>query len=425
MSRLVRFNISDPDLPGIGKFGVEGVNDEGVAADFYLSVLIGATTVVPETKVGDNIADTAPYTDYNISVPVDASTGKYMTGSYTVNIIAKTAGTSTVLNTYTVAFSFNPYSRVSELSLTNSIDCNEGFFVLTDVTAYDSTAAITKSWVVTEPTVAGVPGSQITGSDDFVKIYFSYVNVVYQYLFESSIVYTIASGGDIDIYETHELSVDSSYKIDCDVNLAEIKQCVYDTLASLEAESCRVGGIDKLSGSKKEKWFKLNQYLDGWQFAKLINDADARKAYFLKIKDLLDCGCVEDDTVRAFILPDGSQQVQTSWQTVTTTFLNGFVNNTNPLKWRIDRDNRLHIVGKIQVPAALAANSNVLITTGFIPTAKLANISYENRHQMVDPAGDPQGLIYINSSSDLYMRVNGTDSTITFVYINMLIPLDI
>lgn len=425
--RSVRFNINNPDYAGIGKFGIEGTNDEGVAADFYFSATLDGIPVVAETKFADNVADTAAYSDYGFALAVDASTLAIMTGVYNVKIIAKTVGASTVLNTYSQSFGFNPYgsTRVQSLNLTDSIDCINGEFTFTDATAYRtaSDTVVLRAWTVVEPTVMGSPGSTITGTASYVKVAFSYVNVTYQVRLVSSITYTNASGGDITITETHQYSVEQNYFVDCDNNLCEIKQCLYDTLSSLNTQACRLGGFDKLDGNNRAKWFSLQQYLAGWHVANECQDATSRQAYYLKLKELLDCECKEDVSVRPFVPPDGTIQVQTAWATVATVFLNSFVNGPTPLRWRVDRDNRVHIVGYITIPNALSVGVSVDVTTGFIPASLLSGMTAINS-PVFDTGGNPIGALRLETDSDLAFIPGSGYSGVIFGYVNMLIPLD-
>lgn len=427
--RNVRFNISDAGLPGIGKIGVEGTNDEAVAADIYLSVSIGGTTVFAETLIAGGVAAAAPYTSYVADIPEDTSTGLYMTGVYTVNIIAKAAGASTVLATHTGTFGFDPYTnRPAGVSITNSIDCNEGSFVLKDETVYAGTGfqSVDREWTVTPGSYQGVPvGPSVSGNDDFVKVFFTYVNITYAFSFEADVTYQLFNAAAMTVSETHTFSESSEYKVECGNDLAGIKQCVYDTLASIEGSACRVGGFDKLPSGVKEKWLKLQQYMAGWQFAESINDWDSRRAFYLKVASLLKCECEVDDTVRAFVLPDGSQSVETAWQTVATVFQNSFLNAPNALKWKVDKNNFLRIRGKIQVPAGLAANNPHTITTGFVPASLLSDVSYENRAIAFDAAGVAHGTVTLEPDTDLVFRTGTSPSTLTFVYIDMNIPLDI
>ena len=426
MAQSVRFNVSNPDLPGVGKFGVEGTNTTGVNAYFRMQVLIQSTEVVPLTTIATGIANAASYTNYNIAIPTDASTGLLMSGVYTIIIKAYATSGDALLATYTETFGFGPYAdtRTDKLALKRYTNGAEGYFTVTDETVYReaSDTTVQKTWTVTEPTVMGVPGGTITGSSDFIKVFFSYVNVSYQVYFKSSISYEL-SDNEITITEAHQLSSDSSYFIDVQNNLCEVKQCLYDTLAGLEAQSCKLGGFNKLSAADQQKWFALQQYHLGWQIADSCNDFDSRQAYYLKIKALLKCECEENTGVAPFILPDGSEQVQTSWVEITTAFINDFVNvATLPLRWRIDRDNRLHLTGRIQVPNGLVGST--IVTTGWIPTSKVANVMPIIKYEVFDVAGDPIGAIRVDTNSDLTFTPNNQYTGVEFVNINVLIPLD-
>lgn len=431
MSRSVRFNINNPDIAGIGKFGIQGTNDEGVAADFYFAATLAGNTVIAETLVAGNVSNGANYSNYNLDLAVDSSTGLLMTGVYALTITAKVVGGSTVLNTYNQSFGFNPYgaTRIQELLITDTIDCVNGEFTLFDSTPYrtSSDTLVTRAWTITPPSVSGSSvGSIVTGANSYVKIAFPYVNVTYQAYLESTINYTnatIATGAEIDIYESHKYTLDYNYFVDCDNNLCEIKQCLYDTLASLNTAACRLGGFDKLNANDRAKWYSLQQYLAGWQVANECMDATNRQAYFLKLKDLLDCGCDENVQVKKFTLPDGSEQVQTAWATVATTFDNSFVNGPIPLRWRIDRDNRLNIVGEIQMPAGLAIGTPVQITTGFISTSLVASIP-NHKIAAVSAAGLPLGAVKMNSNSDFDFIPNSNYVGSEFIHINYLYPLD-
>lgn len=428
MSRSVRFNINSPNFSGIGKFGIQGTNDEGVAADFYFSATLGGNTVIAETLFGSNVADGAAYSNYSFALAVDASTGLLMTGVYTVNIIAKQVGGATVLNTYTETFGFNPYgsTRVQGLTITDSIDCINGQFTLTDATAYRtaSDTTVTRSWTVTGPAVMGVGQPGVTGSDSYVTVAFAYVNVTYQAYLVSDISYVNASGGDITLTEVHQYTLDQNYFVDCDNNLCEIKQCLYDTLASLNAAACRLGGFDKLDGNDRAKWFKLQQYLAGWQVANECQDATSRQAYYLLLKELLDCGCAEDTAVKPFSLPDGSSPVHTVWALVGTAFQNSFVNGVPALRWRVDRDDNLQIVGKIQAPGGLVVATPYIITTGFI-TADISTIL-----AMIYPADKadgsaPLGTLRVNTSGDLIFTPGvGYSGGAEFFYVDIITPLN-
>lgn len=428
MAQSVRFNVSNPDLPGVGKFGVEGTNTTGFTAYFRMQVLIQSTEVVPLTTIATGIANAASYTNYDIAIPTDASTGLLMSGVYTIVIKAYKTADSTLLATYTETFGFGPYvdTRTSALSLTKSINGTEGYFTVTDETVYReaSDTTVQKYWTVTEPTVMGVPGGTIEGTSDFVKVYFSYVNVTYQIYFKADISYAV-SDNEITITETHQLSSDFSYFIDAQNNLCEVKQCVYDTLASLEAQSCQLGGFNKLGASDQQKWYALQQYLAGWQVADACGDTDSRQAYYLKIKALLKCECEESTDVAPFILPDGSEQVQTSWVEITTSFINSFVNvGSLPLRWRIDKDNRLHITGRIQVPNSLVAGTAYVMTTGWIPTDRVANVMGIIKYAVFDVTGDPIGAIRVDTNTDLTFTPNSSYTGVEFVNVNVLIPLD-
>ena len=426
MAQALNFNVSNPDLPGLGKLGLSGTNTTGFTAYFKVRVLIQSTEVVPATTIATGITNGSPYSNYAIPIPTDASTERYMSGVYTVEIKAyKTAG-DTLLNTYTETFGFGPYAdtRTSELSLAKSTNGTEGYFTITDETTYRDAndTTVQKYWTVTEPTVMAVPGGTITGTDNFIKVYFNYVNVAYQIYLKVNISYNV-SDDVITVTESHQLTSNFTYFIDVQNNLCEVKQCLYDTLASLEAQSCQLGGFDKLSASDRQKWFALQQYLAGWQVADGCNDVDSRQAYFLKIKALLKCECEENTDVAPFILPDGSQQVQTNWVEVTTSFLNSFVNyGLLPLRWRIDRDNRLHLTGRIQVPNGLVGQTT--ITTGWIPSDRVASVMPIIKYEVFDVNGDPIGAIRVDTDTDLTFTPNSAYTGVEFVNINVLIPLD-
>ena len=428
MAQSLNFNVSNPDLPGMGKIGVSGTNTTGFTAYFRIQVLIGATEVVPLTTIATGIANNASYSNYDVAIPTDASTGRYMSGVYTVNIKAYKTADNTLLDTYTETFGFGPYAdtRTGTLSLAKATNGTEGYFTITDETLYRdaSDTTVQKSWTVTEPTVMAVPGGTITGTDDFIKVYFNYVNVPYQIEFKVNISYAI-SDDVITVTESHQLSSNFTYFIDTQNNLCEVKQCLYDTLASLEAQSCQLGGFDKLSASDRQKWFALQQYLAGWQVADDCNDVDSRQAYFLKIKALLKCECAENTDVAPFILPDGSQQVQTAWVEITTSFLNSFVNyGALPLRWRVDRDNRLHITGRMQVPNGLTAGVASIVTTGWIAPARVADVMPIIKCEVFDVTGDPIGAIRVDTNTDLTFTPNSQYTGVEFVNVNVLIPLD-
>ena len=428
MAQAIRFNVSNPDLSGVGKFGVEGTNTTGFTAYYKLQVLIQSTEVVPDTVIATGIAAAAAYTNYDIAIPTDASTGLLMSGVYTIVIKAYKTLDDSLLDTYTETFGFGPYAdtRTSSLSLTRAINSIEGFFTVTDETVYRdaSDTTVTKAWTITPPTIMGVPGSAITGSADFVKVFFNYINVSYQIYFKASISYALSSD-EITITETHQLSSDSAFFIDTQNNLCEVKQCLYDTLAGFEAQSCQLGGFNKLSAADQQKWYALQQYLLGWQVADSCGDSDSRQAYFLKIKALLKCECEENTEVAPFILPDGSEQVQTAWVEITTSFINSFVNYSPlPLRWRIDKDNRLHITGRIQVPNALTAGVSSIVTTGWIPSDRVANVMPVIKYEVFDVTGDPIGAIRVDTNTDLTFTPNSQYTGAEFVNVNILIPLD-
>lgn len=427
--RSINLNINDPDLAGIGKFGISGSNNEGQAADFYFSATLNGNVIYAETVFASAIADTDPYSDYStFDLATDASNGNFMSGEYVVNIIAKQAGGSTVLNTYTETFNFAPYnatSRVQSLNLTNSIDCVQGFFTIIDSTTYPTTGITqTRAWTITPPTIMGSTGAIINGTSDFVKIFFTHTNVVYQVAFETSLSYEIASGGDIDITETHELSSNFNYTVDCDNNLGEISQCVYNELNRLKGESCRLGGFDKLNSSDRAKWECLIHELTGWHIADATLDADSKATYYQNIVNLLGCECETDDEVKPFILPDGSSQVQTAWEEVVTVFLNSFLNGPKPLRWRVTKDNELRIFGEIQIPSGLSAGVPVVVTTGFVSASLLTDmIELESPCHSV--AGMTLGSLRLDkASTDLEFTPNANYSAIEFMYVNLLLPLD-
>lgn len=428
MAQAVRFNVSNPDLAGLGKFGIEGTNATGFTAYFRMQVLIGATEVVAETTIATGIANAASYTNYLIAIPTDPSTGLLMSGVYTINIKAYKTSDNSLITTYTETFGFGPYAatRTPSLVLTRAINSIEGFFTVTDETLYReaSDTTVQKYWTITPPTVMGVPGSATTGTSDFVKVFFNYINVSYQIYFKANISYEV-SDSVITITETHQLSSDSAFFIDTQNNLCEVKQCLYETLASLDALSCQLGGFNKLSAADQQKWYALQQYLLGWQVADSCGDSDNRQAFFLKIKSLLKCECEETTEVAPFILPDGSEQVQTAWVEVTTSFINSFVNvGALPLRWRIDRDDRLHITGRIQVPNGLTAGTAYVMTTGWIPTGRIADVMSLIKYEVFDVQGDPIGAIRVDTNSDLTFTPNAQYTGVEFVNVNVLIPLD-
>ena len=426
MAQSLNFNVSNPDLPGMGKIGVSGTNTTGFTAYFRIQVLIGATEVVPLTTIATGIANNASYSNYDVAIPTDASTGRYMSGVYTVNIKAYKTADNTLLDTYTETFGFGPYAdtRTGTLSLAKATNGTEGYFTITDETLYRdaSDTTVQKSWTVTEPTVMAVPGGTITGTDDFIKVYFNYVNVPYQIEFKVNISYAI-SDDVITVTESHQLSSNFTYFIDTQNNLCEVKQCLYDTLASLEAQSCQLGGFDKLSASDRQKWFALQQYLAGWQVADDCNDVDSRQAYFLKIKALLKCECAENTDVAPFILPDGSQQVQTAWAEIVTSYLNSFVKASPSLRWRVDRDNRLELVGKFQVPNGLSIGTSYNVTTGWVPTSRLTNVLAQ-RNPCFGSDGAVIGMLSLESDSDLVFTPGADYTGVEFVYTHCFWPLD-
>ena len=426
MAQSLNFNVSNPDLPGMGKIGVSGTNTTGFTAYFRIQVLIGATEVVPLTTIATGIANNASYSNYDVAIPTDASTGRYMSGVYTVNIKAYKTADNTLLDTYTETFGFGPYAdtRTGTLSLAKATNGTEGYFTITDETLYRdaSDTTVQKSWTVTEPTVMAVPGGTITGTDDFIKVYFNYVNVPYQIEFKVNISYAI-SDDVITVTESHQLSSNFTYFIDTQNNLCEVKQCLYDTLASLEAQSCQLGGFDKLSASDRQKWFALQQYLAGWQVADDCNDVDSRQAYFLKIKALLKCECAENTDVAPFILPDGSQQVQTAWAEIVTSYLNFFVKASPSLRWRVDRDNRLELVGKFQVPNGLSIGTSYNVTTGWVPTSRLTNVLAQ-RNPCFGSDGAVIGMLSLESDSDLVFTPGADYTGVEFVYTHCFWPLD-
>jgi len=73
MAQALNFNVSNPDLSGLGKLGFSGTNEEGFTAYFRARVLIQSTEVVPATTIATGIADGDPYSNYDIPIPTDAS----------------------------------------------------------------------------------------------------------------------------------------------------------------------------------------------------------------------------------------------------------------------------------------------------------------------------------------------------------------
>lgn len=427
MVHNLNFNVSNPDLSGMGKLGFSGTNEDGDTCTYKVRVLIQSVEVIPETVIATGIAPYGtPYSNYDIPIPTDASTGRYMSGVYTVEIKAYKTADDTLLNTYTTTFGFAPYAdtRTDALSLVKATNGTEGYFTITDETLYrdaDDTT-VQKYWTVTEPTVMAVPGGTITGTDDFIKVYFNYVNVTYQILFKVNISYAI-SDGVITVTESHQLTSNFTYFIDVQNNLCEVKQCLYDTLASLEAQSCQLGGFDKLSASDRQKWFALQQYLAGWQVADDCNDVDSRQAYFLRIKALLKCECEENTDVAPFILPDGSQQVQTAWAEIVTSYLSSFVKASPSLRWRVDKDNRLELVGKLQVPNGLSIGTSYNVTTGWVPTSRLTNVLAQ-RNPCFGSDGAVIGMLSLESDSDLVFTPGADYTGVEFVYVHCFWPLD-
>lgn len=429
MANAIRLNISNPNLPGLLKFGLECTNEEGVAADFYLAVTVNGTSVVAETKVADNVANSAAWTNYLIALPLDSSTGLVLSGSYGFTIKAKQVGTSTVISTYTETCGVLPYSGfvTTALSLTESIDCVNGSFTVTDETPFTESSilpGVTRYWTITEPSVLGSGTSQITGSNSFVKVFFNWVNVSYSIYLRVDFSYDIASGGDITVTQAHQLTKDYAYFVDCDNNLCEIKQCLYDTLASLSTAACRLGGFDKMNASDRAKWFDLQHYLAGWQVANECMDAVSRQAYYLKLKSLLNCECDEDTDVRAFILPDGSEQVQTAWSQVPVLSAPGFTHTATPLRWRIDKDNNLQIIGRMLIPNGLTPSDFFTIVTGVFPSARIANILSTQKHPLYGASGNVPLMMTFSTNTDIVVHVTneyiGTES----VYVNIITPLD-
>lgn len=428
MAQTVGLNVSNPELPGLGKFGIVGTNTNLFQANFTFEVIVDSVIVVAETNIATGVNPAAAYSHYLISIPVEASTGKLLPGVYTINIRAYKTSDSSLLAIYTETFGFNPYgsTRTSSLKIKKETNGTEGFFTLTDESVYRtaSDTTVTRSWSVAGPTVAGVPSPTTTGSSTFIKRYFEYVNVTYQVLFKANISYVIANA-NITVAEAHQLKSDFSYFIDTQNNLCEVKQCLYDTLAGFDASACRLGGFNKLSAADQQKWLALQQYHLGWQVANDCGDTDNRQAFFLKIKKLLKCECPESTDVTAFVLPDGSEQVQTAWEIITTVFIPSFVNFSGlPLRWRIDRDNRLHLIGRIQVPNGLVVSTEYVVTTGWIPTAKVASILPFIKYEVFDVAGKPIGALRVDANSDLLFTPNNQYVGVEFVNINVLIPLD-
>lgn len=424
----IRLNISNPDLPGLLKFGLECTNAEGVAADFYLSVTVNGTSVVAETKVADNVANGAAWTNYLIALPLDSSTGLVMSGSYVTTIKAKVVGGSTVLHTYSETFGVLPYSGfvTTELSFNESIDCLNGSFTITDETPFTESGilpGVTRYWTVTEPSVLGSGVSQTTGSNTFVKVFFNWVNVSYSIYYRADFSYTIADTV-ITVTQSHQLTRDWAYFVDCDNNLCEIKQCLYDTFASLSTAACRLGGFDEMNANDRAKWFNIQHYLAGWQVANECQDAVSRQAYYLKLKALLNCECAEDTDVRAFVLPDGSEQVQTSWVQLPVLSAPGFTHTSTPLRWRIDKDNNLNLVGRMLIPNGLTPTDFFAITTGVVPTSRLANVLSSQKYPLYGAGGSVPLMMTFSTNSDIVVHVTneyiGTES----VYVNITTPLD-
>jgi hypothetical protein len=113
------------------------------------------------------------------------------------------------------------------------------------------------------------------------------------------------------------------------------------------------------------------------------------------------------------------------WALVGTAFQNSFTNAVPALRWRVDRNNNLQIVGKVQAPGGLVLATSYIITTGFV-TVDLSTVLLG----MVYPADKadgsaPLGTLRVNTSGDLTFTPGaGYSGGAEFFYVDILTPLN-